>query len=194
MSIKKSRNLYDILGVEPDATEEEIKKAFREKSKDFHPDATGKGDQYDSFVEISTAYSILSDPEKRDKYDKTGYAGEGGQDTKEVAYEIMQMWFKTIIAGGEELLTKNIVEELKDMFLSDIDKCEERIAQLDKRYDVIKQVNEKVQFSGNNVNILGNTVQEELNHTTFLMKQSRYQIEVDNLAIDIIAEHYDYVL
>ena len=62
-------SLYETLGVEVDATDKEIKKAFRELSKKHHPD---KGGDEELFKRISEAYSILSDPEKKKRYDSTG--------------------------------------------------------------------------------------------------------------------------
>lgn len=68
-------NLYDILGVEPTATQEDIKKAYRDKAKKYHPDKGGDGE---IFKKISNAYSILSDPEKKAEYDNPIPFGRGG--------------------------------------------------------------------------------------------------------------------
>jgi curved DNA-binding protein CbpA len=66
---KPKRNLYEILGVNKDASEEEIKKAFREKAKSYHPDIGG---DHKIFSEMTVAYNILIDVKKRTLYDKTG--------------------------------------------------------------------------------------------------------------------------
>ncbi|WP_457639482.1 DnaJ domain-containing protein [Persephonella sp.] len=60
-------NLYQILGVDRKATPEEIKKAFREKARKYHPDINPEYEEY--FKQITHAYDILIDPEKRKKYD-----------------------------------------------------------------------------------------------------------------------------
>ena len=62
-------NYYEILGVSKDATQEEIKKKFRELAKKTHPDKT-KEDSEEKMAEINKAYEILSDKERREKYDK----------------------------------------------------------------------------------------------------------------------------
>jgi molecular chaperone DnaJ len=66
-------DLYQILGVSKGASDEEIKKAYRTLSKKYHPDKNnGSKESEDKFKEVSSAYQILSDPEKRSYYDRTG--------------------------------------------------------------------------------------------------------------------------
>lgn len=65
---------YSILGVEKDASQSEIKKAFRKLSKKYHPDKNPKGEE--QFKKINEAYSVLSDPKKRQLYDTTGSTKE----------------------------------------------------------------------------------------------------------------------
>ena len=75
----QQKNFYDILGVSRDASDKDIKVAFRKLSQKYHPDAPG-GDET-KFKEISEAYTTLSNPEKRREYDQMlmyGMPGSGG--------------------------------------------------------------------------------------------------------------------
>ncbi|MDR0459201.1 MAG: molecular chaperone DnaJ, partial [Coriobacteriales bacterium] len=66
---------YDVLGVNRDATEAEIKKAFYRKARELHPDVNKAPDAEDRFKELSEAFDVLSDTSKRNQYDRFGTVG-----------------------------------------------------------------------------------------------------------------------
>jgi len=71
----QQKEYYQILGVARDASEEEIKKAFRQQALKYHPDRNQEPGADTKFKEINEAYQVLSDPEKRKLYDQYGYEG-----------------------------------------------------------------------------------------------------------------------
>jgi len=73
------KDYYEVLGVSKDATKEEIKKAYRRLALKYHPDKSSSPEAEEKFKEISEAYAVLSDDEKRRQYDMFGHAGIDSQ-------------------------------------------------------------------------------------------------------------------
>ncbi|MBM4405025.1 MAG: molecular chaperone DnaJ [Chloroflexi bacterium] len=73
------RDYYEVLGIEKNASEEDIRKAFRKKAFDLHPDRNKAPDAEAKFKEVNEAYAVLRDPEKRAHYDRFGHARPGAQ-------------------------------------------------------------------------------------------------------------------
>lgn len=71
------RDYYETLGVSRGARDDEIKAAFRKLARQYHPDVSKEPDAEEKFKEINEAYGVLSDPEKRARYDRFGRAGLG---------------------------------------------------------------------------------------------------------------------
>lgn len=72
------RDYYEVLGVARNATETDIKKAYRRLAMKYHPDKNpGDAAAEEKFKEAAEAYAVLSDPEQRARYDRYGHAGVG---------------------------------------------------------------------------------------------------------------------
>ena len=70
------RDYYEVLGLQKGASEDEIKKAFKKKAREFHPDLHPNDPQCEEKLkEVNEAYEVLSDPDKKARYDQYGHAG-----------------------------------------------------------------------------------------------------------------------
>lgn len=73
---ENKRDYYEVLGIQKGATEDEIKKAFKKKAREFHPDLHPDDPSFvEKFQEVNEANEVLSDPDKRARYDQYGHAG-----------------------------------------------------------------------------------------------------------------------
>src|SRR3954471_24000743 len=79
MATTEKRDYYEVLGVVRTASVDEIKKAYRRMAIKYHPDKNpGDADAEEKFKEAAEAYGVLSDDEKRARYDRFGHQGLGG--------------------------------------------------------------------------------------------------------------------
>ncbi|SFA53003.1 molecular chaperone DnaJ [Anoxybacillus pushchinoensis] len=101
------RDYYEVLGVSKNATKEEIKKAYRKLSKQYHPDINKAPDAAEKFKEIKEAYEVLSDDQKRAHYDQFGhtdpnqqFGGFGGADFDFGGFGGFEDIFSSFFGGG----------------------------------------------------------------------------------------------
>lgn len=103
---ENKRDYYEVLGLSKGASEDEIKKAYRQLAKKYHPDMNpGDKDAEAKFKEVNEAYAVLSDADKKAKYDQFGHAafdqtaGFGGADFGDFGFDISDI-FSSFFGGG----------------------------------------------------------------------------------------------
>lgn len=95
------RDYYEILGVSKGASEDDLKKAYRKLAIKYHPDKNpGDKTAEEKFKEIAEAYSVLSDPQKRQRYDQFGHAGMGGSGGFDPGNINVEDIFSSFFGGG----------------------------------------------------------------------------------------------
>ena len=72
------RDYYEVLGVDRNASEEELRKAYRTLARKYHPDVNKADDAEAKFKEVKEAYEVLNDPQQKVRYDRFGHAAAGG--------------------------------------------------------------------------------------------------------------------
>ncbi len=106
------KDYYTTLGIERDATQEEVKRAYRKLARKFHPDVNKEADAEQRFKEIGEAYEVLQDTEKRAAYNKFGKDWEAGQD-----FDPPPNWDKGFEFNGGGY-TENDASQFSDFFES----------------------------------------------------------------------------
>jgi curved DNA-binding protein CbpA len=135
--------LYELLDTLPGASPLEIKRAFRRKAKETHPD---KGGTADKFASVSRAYLVLSDPIKRARYDETGDIPEN---TPEFApLNLLVQFFVTIVqmhanGQGPDPCAINLVDTARKQFRKDIMDAENQQVKLRRTIKLWQNVAER---------------------------------------------------
>jgi molecular chaperone DnaJ len=113
------KNYYDILGVKKDATDKDIKQAYRRMARKYHPDVNpGNKSAEAKFKEVNAAYEVISDKEKRQKYDKYGDKWQYADQFEQAGQQQPQYWENSpggstsYRFGGDVGGMDNIFEEL----------------------------------------------------------------------------------
>lgn len=105
MSVSETRrDYYDVLGVDRDTPPEQLKKAYRRLAHKYHPDRNDAQDAESKFKEAAEAYEVLSDVDKRSRYDRYGHAGLSGagiHDFSHMGVEDIFSMFTDIFSGGQ---------------------------------------------------------------------------------------------
>lgn len=94
------RDYYETLGVPRDASQDDIKKAFRDLARKYHPDVNKAEDAEEKFKEINEAYGVLSDTEKRASYDRYGFSGVNTQGMPNYGDMDLSDLFETLFGFG----------------------------------------------------------------------------------------------
>src|SRR5215831_10079484 len=102
------RDYYEVLGISTTATPDEIKSQYRKLALKFHPDRNKSPDAAEHFKEISEAYAVLSDSEKRKIYDTHGHAGVDGRYSTEDIFQGSRVNFEDVFGSGFESIFESI--------------------------------------------------------------------------------------
>lgn len=141
--ISEITNLYERLEIDKTATDEDIKKAFREAAKKHHPDAGGKPDD---FRAIQEAYDVLSDPEKRKGYDETGFWGAAFQYSvpEQEIIAIFNSAFANEMGAFSSRSTQDPVSFIKKQIAEKITVGHQNQETLDKKKEFILKLKQRI--------------------------------------------------
>ena len=140
---------YDTLGVPKTASRDDIKRAYRRKSKAAHPD---RGGDHREMVAVNRAYDTLSDPEKRSRYDQTGEDGAPGKSQDDMARDAVMQVFAAMAEQASDY--DNVVDMVERMLKANLDKIKGDIATAAKRVTKLERSAKRLKCKGER-NFLG---------------------------------------
>lgn len=130
-------NLYQALGVKRNATADEIKQAFRAKSMKHHPDRNpGDKKAAERFQKVVSAYRVLSDPERRQRYDETGDIQDMPDNNTAKSVSMLSQVFQTVLA---KLMEQNLDFKRQDLPKLMRDFCSHQLTELAERRKVLEK-------------------------------------------------------
>lgn len=140
---------YEDMGVSKDASQDDIKKAYRKKASQMHPD---KGGDHDEFVKVQVAYAVLSDPEKRTHYDTHGTTP--GQETaldtarRELA-GLFTALVQQLLSGGAFNPRVNLVTEVTNVLHADLAKVAKQKKTLTAASRGVRKIRKRLKLAKN---------------------------------------------
>lgn len=181
-----TKNLYDTLGLNKKASEEEIKNAYRELAKENHPDKNENNSQ-EKMAEINEAYMILSDKEKREKYDAAGQTKETPFQTKFIGF-VDQLLLKIV---NSELEVKHIdlIAEFKELTGQCIHNINAQVNQKQIQLNKYEILLKRLKTKGDNTILLA--IEESIRSLNGQISAMNMETDFMNKCLDIL-EEYDY--
>jgi len=178
-------DLYDELGVARDATPEDIKKAYRRKSRKHHPD---RGGDTAKMSKVNVAYAVLSDPMRRSRYDQTGDESNGMSSVeakaKNLIYAIMSDVLNNVTPGRAQ-----IIEQMRQHIKKECGKMKTHITQANAAIKRLEQHRTRLHDDGLFKNLF-DAKEAEIKRS---IGEATQNLEVANRAIEMLKDcSYDY--
>jgi curved DNA-binding protein CbpA len=200
-----ANDLYAVLGVTRDAKPGDLHKAYRQRAKTAHPDAGGDPDAWEA---LNRAYTVLTDPELRARFDEFGLVGETSMETNDhaAAIQIIEAFFTARIegflsktrtppgrdiAGPNDPRAYNIIAEFIAHTEGEISKMEASRGNGRVVVDFLEDVKGRFSFSGNGENFVERLMLQRLGRIAQVAVNVEAAIRVHRLAINI-ANSYSY--
>lgn len=177
---------YDTLGVSPDADESEIKKAYRKKMSENHPDKfPGDEEKVDISKKITVAYGVLKDPDAKAHYDKTGVDAD---DPEAEAIGMVLDYYRRLLSEYSLSCSVNYLLLIKDLIGNDIETVKENKMQILKEIKMFNKIKSKIKTDGR-TNIFVSFVDEQLENLDGALIQNSSMFNGLRLAKKIVARY-----
>jgi curved DNA-binding protein CbpA len=180
-------NPYDVLGVPGDAEADAIKSAHRKAAKQHHPDAGGKREE---FEKVQTAYLVLSDPDRRAKYDKTGEVEDEALDPMAVlVHHVVNAFDLACQQHAQDLECVDLIAATRSVMENiQADMCKQ-LANIEKERAKLVKLERRLKHKGSGSDLLGNALRQRIDGCDMLHKQGSADIAQYGAAIAYLDEY-----
>jgi len=184
--------IYNFFELKKNATEKDIKKAYRRKAKKSHPDANGNREE---FEKANKYYKTLINPITRKIYDETGKIDESARSEQSIPLEILANIFEAVLMSVDNVKTRDVFKLMKDTietatknFKNEIDKIRKsnsniqemicRIQHKEKDNIFTISLNQKVDINKNSISMLEKKIKHH-EEALEILKEYKYRIDKD---------------
>ncbi len=184
-----AKTLYDELGIPKNATDEQIKQAYREKAKQNHPD---KGGDTEKMAEITNAYMVLSVKIKRDRYDATG-------ETKETPFEakfasFVGQIFLQVVEMTQDVMKTDLVKEFRKGVNNILDQSIGTREETEKKLKKFKEIKRRLKVKEDNtISMIMDNQIEMLESSLAIIKEEILFIKKAKLVIASYGYDFDKI-
>lgn len=178
-------SLYEDLGLSPDATPDEIKAAHRRAARKHHPDTGGDPEE---FQRIQRAALILRDPEKRERYDRTGECDNEPDNSAGVPVSLMLNAFSRVIDSGVDLRFTNVAEEARAVLLNEMEALKAQRSKVKAACDRSAQALKRISRKGSGTNYVAVMLSNSISDHEKMLSQMDERKGFLQQAIDMVSD------
>jgi hypothetical protein len=187
----KRRKLYDVLGANESDDAETIKRHYRRRSKEAHPDK--HPEKAEEFKAVSDAFLILSDPARRAKYDATGDASQIEHDPRRLALGVLSNVMQAIIASDLEAMRttnqRQFVKDVRSTLDNAIREIESKLKAMRRQREVIADVADRISAEQGEENIMAVVARAPLRDIDMAIGQAEGELASHKEAWSIAGKH-----
>ena len=180
-------NPYDELGVGREATPEEIRAAYRRKAHVLHPD---KGGGVDRFQELQRAYDLLSDPERRQQYDRTGFTGRQNPRHIQLVTQLVGL-MEQIIDQVPDPTSVDLRHIAEQSIRNSQNAVREKLRQLQTQLRKSQRMLGRFQHKHNGENLFENMLRSKVRNLEQRIAAMQQEVSDGDTLIQLVAD-YDY--
>lgn len=180
---ERMKSFYDELGVKKNATQQDIKRAYREKAASIHPDRGGNGEK---MAELNRAYATLKDPQRRIAYDTTGkeppISNIESVALSLLAEKFLELITKDVRSEMLEHIRYSITEELQKLKLAEATAISARANLKSRRNDIYTN-------AANGRNLWRDLIDTQLDQVAMVLKNIEHERAVRQHALKVLADY-----